>query len=481
MLLYTRGNKFPYNYHPDEPVKVRQLVTGELNFNHPLLLLSTAGWVRDLTQAGEDRQRVVECGRLVSAIFAGLGVVAFMWTAWLKGGPWVALTVTAFLLPHHQVFELAHYLKEDTALFMGIGLTFCALALTARLRKPASVAFMGIAAALALSAKYVGVAGFVVALCWLFFTRSEEISQHRKALIFTFLGTFLIAVLAINYQFLIHLASAQNSFSREMGLVVNGQGGVTRKVPNWQYTAVFLDNTNPIIWLGLLGALFYGWKGRREWSLEQWLPLIFSAAFAVMLSCSPKTNDRYFLPLTGMCCLAAGWGLFRLVGDRTKGRAQWLCVVLALISVFPALAKYDAAFQIDDRRDLSQWIRENVPPSASILQEKVVRLPGTNKREGAPQLPQPSEDINFAADAGSLDEIRSKGITHLVVSQSAYGRYFLASLRPEPAERALFETRKTFYKTLFENGRLLWKRPRSTVIYLHPGLELYDITQPETR
>ena len=42
LFFYTRHNDFPIFYHPDEETKGVQVVTGERNFHHPLLLLNTA-------------------------------------------------------------------------------------------------------------------------------------------------------------------------------------------------------------------------------------------------------------------------------------------------------------------------------------------------------------------------------------------------------------------------------------------------------
>ena len=41
LMLNTRHNWFPYFYHPDESAKVAQVMTGNWNYHHPMLLLAT--------------------------------------------------------------------------------------------------------------------------------------------------------------------------------------------------------------------------------------------------------------------------------------------------------------------------------------------------------------------------------------------------------------------------------------------------------
>ena len=40
LFLTTQANRFPSTYHPDEPSKARQVLQGEYNFHHPMLLLT---------------------------------------------------------------------------------------------------------------------------------------------------------------------------------------------------------------------------------------------------------------------------------------------------------------------------------------------------------------------------------------------------------------------------------------------------------
>src|SRR5438093_9976146 len=66
LTLYTRENNFPFFYHPDEPNKTRQVIQGDWNFHHPMLLLTTAKVVTDLFGVPKDDQHIVVAGRWIS-------------------------------------------------------------------------------------------------------------------------------------------------------------------------------------------------------------------------------------------------------------------------------------------------------------------------------------------------------------------------------------------------------------------------------
>src|SRR5438105_14757730 len=113
VLLYTRHNDFPFFYHPDEPDKVRQAMNGKWNFNHPLLMLGADRAAVLALGIPLDEQRVVVAGRWVSAVFSALGVSAPTLLAWRMRGPPAPGAPVILAGLHQQVFELAHYMKED--------------------------------------------------------------------------------------------------------------------------------------------------------------------------------------------------------------------------------------------------------------------------------------------------------------------------------------------------------------------------------
>ncbi len=482
LLLNTRSNTFPYFYHPDEAEKAAQLITGEWNFHHPMLLLTTAKTAINVAGVPLREQSVVEAGRWVSATFAAVAVVAlsllaFAWRGWTS-----AICAGLALLWHHQLFELSHYAKEDTALLAGVALAFLAAYVYWQRPTLAWAAALGIATACAISGKYLGVCVLAVALPVLWLAPGARRAGRCAA----FAGALLAALVLINLPALTQPEAFRRSFDRELQLAVHGQGGATRSVPHALYWNVFRDNTTPVMWVLLLVFLSARWRHRRNVSLVEWLLIAFPFAYTLALSFSPKSNDRYFLPATGLFTLFAALG----VRDGARLLSRWMPMPWAMVLLAVALIgaqlprwwRYDTAFRHDDNRELFDWAKANLPPDAVIAKDSRVQLPGPKNarvRDHFGVLPQTILADKFAADLGEIRELRKRGVTHVAVSESDYGRFFLRGLRPKKNDEDAFDRRRSFYKKLLRNGRPLFIRDRGTVLYLHPGLRLYTIPPEE--
>jgi hypothetical protein len=249
---------------------------------------------------------------------------------------------------------------------------------------------------------------------------------------------------------------------------------------------VFRDNTTPVIWGLLLAFLAARWRERRSLTLVEWLLILFPFAFALALSFSPKSNDRYFLPATAMFTLFAALG----VVDAARMLRRWvaprwsmaLLGVALIVGQLPSWFRYEVAFQRDDNRELLEWVRTQLPPTAVIAKDSRVQLPETGDRKSMARLgvlPQTVLGEKFAADLGSIAELRQRGVTHIAVSESDYGRFFLRNLRPKKNEEEAFARRKAFYEELLRDGELVVRWERGTVLYLHPGLRLYRMPPGE--
>lgn len=483
--LNTRHNAFPYFYHPDESAKVEQVITGEWNFHHPMLLLSSVQLAGKALGVPPTEQAMVQSGRGVSAALMALAVAALALLAWLWRGWPGALAAGAALLLQHQLFELAHYMKEDSALLLGMALTFLAGFHFSRQPSGRAALLLGGACGLAISGKYIGVMALGVALPLLW----QAPGGRRGAWIGGFAAAGVATFALVNLPLLTDLATFRASFDRELGLVVKGQSGTTRSVPHTQYWNIFVDNTTPAIWALVLVFLGARWRERRAVPLAEWLIIAFPFAYALALSFSPKSNDRYFLPATAIFTLLAALGVqdvARLLG--AKVRASWAigaAVVLLVGWQGPSFARYWRAFQHDDTGELLAWLRaaQEVPAEALIGRDNRVGLPDPRDADRAAAIgPIPQKVVSakagFAADLGSLEEMRAKGITHVAVSESNYGKFFLESLRPQAGEKEDFARRRAFYEELLRADppiRLLFDRDRGTVLYLHPGLRVYRI------
>jgi hypothetical protein len=478
LALDTRDNGFPYFYHPDESEKASQVITGRWNFHHPMLLLTATKVAVDTLGIGKSEQPVVETGRWVSATFTAAAVVAFSLLAFTWRGWTASFTAGIALLLHHQLFELSHYMKEDTALLAGLALTF--LAAFAFLRTPNAwtAAILGFATALAISGKYVGAAALAVAIPVLWRTPREQ----RAKWLGSFAAALVVVLVLVNLPLLLDLGSFQRSFGREMDFVVHGQRGTTRSVPHTLYWNSFRDNSTPVVWVLLVVFLAARWRERRSVRLVEWIVIGFPFAYTLALSFSPKTNDRYFLPAAATFTFLAALGALDV--------ARWMSLRLPLrwaltipaatlaAAQLPSLLAYSRAFSRDDNAEMLAWIRANLPASAVIAKDSRIQLPDPDNKHDAlrfASMPQKILADKYAADIGTIDQLREKGVTHVAVSESDYGKFFLRGLRPQKGEGDSFARRRAFYESLLRDNVPLFTRDRGPVLYLHPGIRIYTL------
>jgi hypothetical protein len=435
-------------------------------------------------------QRIVEAGRRVSAGFVALAAVALSLLALAWRG-WAAAVATGLaVLLHHQFFELAHYLKEDTALVFGIALTFLAAFLFAQKPTVLWAGALGIAVACAISGKYIGVVALVVVPPVLWRTPAEG----RTFRLVVFASALVVALLAINLPLILQPAVFAHSFHREVGLVVHGQEDTARRVPHAQYLNIFRDNTTPVMWVLLIVFLAERWRERRTLKLVEWLLIAFPFAYTLALSFSPKTNDRYFLPAAAMFTLFAAIGALDVaqllrswVPARWSSASMIVLLLAAQVVTTPppaswkTLTEYFEAFQHDDNRELFDWVKTELPPEAVIAKDSRILLPDPENPKDAGRfdpLPQRIIARRYAADLGTFNEMRTRGITHIAISETDYGGFFRDGARPKKNEAADFERRKAFYTALLRFVPL-FQRDRGTVLYLHPGIRLYAVPPEE--
>jgi len=487
LALFTRANRFPFHRHPDEPVKVAQLQTGDWNFNHPMLLLSTARLA--LAASGtdlQDPQRVVEVGRWVSAAFAAATAALMAAALWLAAGRFAGIAVGLLILSNHQLFELSHYLKEDTALAFGLSAWILGLALYRRWPGRATAAFVGAGAALALSGKYVGALAPLLSL-WLLAsprgTASEAPagtpSAPRTRRYVPFLAAFLATVALVNAPILGHREHWESSFNREVTLAVNGQGGMTRSVPHTIYFRAFRDNLHLALWGFIVLAFWQAWKRRKELGPEEIALFLVPLLLMALLSFSPKANDRYFLPATVLFLGAAALGLNAIP------RKAALPALLAAAVAFQVIGQpkrdlrsYWRAFQSDDRSALTAWLNTR-PPGEVIVQDRRTLLPSAAKPAFLPwQEPLTPRVLPLALEKyPDLQSLRAEGATLAALCQDDYERFDLKNQRPQKGAEETARRTGELYRAIRENRQPLWQKPRGLVIYLHPGLVVYSLPE----
>ncbi len=479
LLLYASQNRFPYYYHPDEPTKVQQIQTGSRNFHHPLLLLTTTELAVKVLRIGSDSQNIVIAGRWCSAIFAavaaaGLSLIAFT-QAGTAGAAWTALLV----LLHQRLAELSHFMKEDTGLLMGVVLTLLA---THRFWRSPTVwhaAWLGCAAAISASGKYVGIVMLAAALPVLL---SRRPFKWRSAAVFSV--TFLTTLLLINWTLVVSPNEFRSALSGEISML-NRHAGVQLSFSHFDWLKGLLRETAIPLWVFLLYHLYTVWRNRRHIELPEWILTAFPFVFGVMLSVTSAQSGRYLLPAMVPIYLFAALGIVEVWRDHSRvagNRLRYAIVAVLVLGVSAAAYRtldVELAFRRDYRTELVSWIATNLPASAVIAEDSRVGLAYRNRPGLAhdhPVLKQRIVSAPFAADIDTLSGLQKRGVTHIAIADSAYQRFMKSRSTSTPGAEDAFARRQAFYKTLLSGATtIVWRRDAGKVGVLNPELRLCDI------
>ena len=471
LALFTRENDFSFSYHPDEDGKVFQIIERERNFHHPLLMLNATDLTVHLARVPLTSQAVVIAGRWVSAAFAAGAVAALAVVAFSRGGWLAAWAVGLLVATHGKLYEAAHYFKEDTALVFGLAMFFLAAEFFSRTPGVRTLRFLGIGCGLAAAGKYVGIIAllFAIPLVW----RAVAIPARWKTFALAFLATFFV----LNFPPTTHPSSPFRSLKREVTGVTAGHRGMTREVPHAKYVAeLHEDVSRPVLSLATLAMLALVATARKR-SGAEWVLVLLPVTYFVMISFSPKTGGRYLLPASTLVCALGGFGVLEIARFLRWAKYPALAggTAFLLFAQLPLLRGTMEEFRHDDRVELAAWIREHVPADAIIVEDHRVNLfaPAPGDESGKPQVPQRVLDNDYAADLGTLDEMRTWGTVYVAVSQRAYDRFFSKNLKPRDSEMADYARRKEFYTRLFAEGELVREFKSQGNIYLQPGLRLY--------
>ncbi len=491
LLVYSRHLDSPYYYHADEPGKTAQVIKDYRNFHHPLLLVNTAAVAVDVFQVPLRPQPVVEMGRWVSVFFSALAVSLLAAFAWRARGPAAAVAAGLFLLLYQDVFELAHYFKEDPALLGGTALTFFALQSLVLRPGPLHLTFLSIAVAITFSSKYMGI---VLLLPALFF--AWKTMGWKGAL--GCLLIFAVAAGLLNARMFQDWDAVVANLKRETDLVATGQREVSKSVPHLGFAQFFVRKLMPPFGLFYVWGLWIWWcdrSKRKPGGTVETALVLFPFAFTVLLSFSAKDAGRYFLPAILGMCYVAGIGLADLVrrlwqgtlladgSPRTRRTLALLCAFIALTEMGWRFGAMWNGFSKDSHVELATFIRKKLPATAVVIQGRRVELPdprGGRDLDPAdfPPLPQQLHTVRWVADAGSLDALRQQGITHVALEEQEYGRYLDEDSKPKEDGRKIFEQRQKFYRELFARGKILFDSPPGNVGNRNPPLRLVELPAP---
>ena len=212
-VLFTRHNDFPYSYHPDESGKTGQVIKGSRNYHHPLLLLSLTDVASRVGFVPRTPQAIVETGRNVAAALAAGTAAALALLAWRCGGRLAGWGAGVAVALQADLFETAHYLKEDPALAFGLALSLLAAHWWWRAPGRKTLRFLAIACGLAAAGKYVGIIVLLFAVPLIVWHREADAVLARSARLRLFAIVFALTFLAGNLP--LFATKISNPFRRQ--------------------------------------------------------------------------------------------------------------------------------------------------------------------------------------------------------------------------------------------------------------------------
>jgi hypothetical protein len=453
-LGFLERNNFPAMWHPDEQDKVKQMLTGERYFSHPLLLLRSTELLLATTRHPSPEQ-VVTAGRQVSAISAVLSIIMLALAAARLYGYQASLFVAVIVGSCPLLFGLAHYMKEDCIFVFGLCLFFLTVVLFEEKANTLRFLGMSISAGLAASAKYPGLITLPIGIGMLLWKWRCERTPILMGLVVFFCGAlitfFTIGVPVISFnQFRLGLGD-------EIKHVTTSHLDFVWPISSQLYLLNLLKLSSPIIVASYILWLFILYLNRLRVSAAQTIIALFPMVFLIILQMLPVKIIRYELPTVmlvgfgGTCALA---NLARAANSRTRLLAR-TAFVGALIFNTAMIYRSWQSIAYDTRAEMAHWIEEHLPRDAVIAQE-------ARAIEGGQRSINPDSGLVSArvatkwfesgglASYGSVDGVRQAGVTHILLQQEVYGCHVdpEAAVRDDPEARSRVSEARRFYESL---------------------------------
>ena len=486
LFLYTRANTIPYYYHSDEPSKVDQVTAVRaLNFKHPLLLMNGTRAVAWATGVGQDKQRAAMAGRWVSATFGALGVAGLVWLAWRQRGLLAAVCVAPIVGLSHGLFTFSHFMKEDTALVVGLVASLVAASEFCRRPSPGRAAWVGAGCALALSGKYIGAVVLVPLLPLVVWVLRREGAAALGRGIGAFSLGLALTVALVNVTVFFEWDRFLGGLSYETDHATTGGGKPFDSVFSRSYVfGLASQSTWPVRVLAPAYVLYVLATFRKR-RADELLVALFPVAYLLLLQVSPIKAIRYLLPVVVLAHFCAGMalavGLERLAPARGRALAAVLALAVVLVPQVRSIREHLAEFRNDSRLVLYEWVRREVPEDARILQDRYAGLPTERwgySTETNAVLPHRIYTRHFVGELGDTAQMRADGIDYVAVCGRAFSRFFEEDVKFSSEEsRAHFEAMRAVYEDLFENEELVFEAggPKIAGAPVNPIVRVYRL------
>jgi hypothetical protein len=484
LFLYGWQNTFPATWHWDEAGKVQQILSGEWNFYHPQLLLTTvrvAVWLFDRTPT---EHSVLLAGRWCSAFFSCSAVVVFSLLAKRLCGNLAGLFALLWIGTGAFIFGLSHYFKEDPALLFGISLFCYFLIKFEEFPSALRASFLGIAAGLAGSGKYIGLTvvplGLLAAI--LIAGRAGNGGGRQAAV---FIATAVATFALFNLPALSEPAFFSSRFIGEILHVLTEHNGFVSPVTD----TILLSHIAISCNVALASALVLLVLRRNQLMhcLGFAFLIIYPVVLLVLIQFSVVKVERYVLPVIVLIQFLGACGLADLAGSKSVllRVASVVALLLGLAWNLWQLTETMSALRYGSRAVAAEWIRSHVPANAIIAQSRLMDLNG----EGAPyaKLPQTLLALGSTAahpmealldEATPLEQMRADGLQYIVVSDLYYEKFINGELQFAPGPAGQLAAKRVANLTdILANSHLLIDIPSKGTkgLFFAPRLTVYKV------
>lgn len=486
-FAYAQNQNYPFWYQWDEESKAVQLITGERNCRHPLLMLHAARVIHPLRMSPPGRQEATQSGRLAVAGLLAAAVALWAALAFRRAGIWAAIASACLMAAHVELVRRAHVFKEDGALALGWVLAVAGLS---RIRSSPGWTMAGVsgaAVACAASGKYTG--ALFLPVGWAIWLTVRQVPLRRRALLA--LGFTVVAVgvwCGINLPLLTHWTTTLSELRREVVFLRLDELG--SRHPVW----TLFHDMGWTLWPGLGFYLVRLFRNRRCPPAADLVAVGAALVYLLALMSIQRVVLRHYLPL--WCTLAwlsaLGWGqvLARATDGESRARRR---ARLALTLGFAGLCavqihsgwRETAGYAGPDDRFLLARHLDRTFPNATVACDATVNLPDSAKPERSIGGWSPRTrlvDLSPVPESGSSDPysgLRKQGVTHVVLRMEYVERYErLGSASRWPlGQFSDAPLRIPFYRALRGSGPVLWTSSPDREHLLRTRLELYAVPE----
>ena len=373
---------------------------------------------------------------------------------------WPRRRRVVFLLTGPQLFELAHYFKEDPSLIFGLALALFAILLYGEKPDLRRAAFLGAAVAVAASAKYAG-------LMILPFAIYAVLAARRPRDLALMASVAAAGFMLINLPALLSAEAWTRSIGYEVDRLSATGASKPRRVPHDAYIEFYWRTSPP---LALLVGLHLYNVYRRRFRLQpvEWVMIVLPAAFLAVISSVPNVTQRYFLPAgVILACLSAA-GLLVLLPLRHGKILAVLAAAVAIGWQAPKLWTYEQSFARDHQREVFRYLAGELPAGAFVLVDDQHGLPD-------PPFASPRLERRWIRPDDTIETLRAGGVTHVVVTQRRHRAVFNDERTVYGLDTAGVQKVRAIYEDLFQRGALLREWERGPNSYLQASFRIYEL------